>query len=110
MAILNKIKASTLMETLVATVLIVVIFVITSMTLNSIFYNTIKSRTLEIDAYLNELEYNYQHGNVSLPYQDEFYDWDIRIYKTATTANKYIVFEAVNHKLSKDIIRTVHGD
>ena len=39
MVVLKKIKASTLMETLVATVLIIVVFMAASMILNNMFLN-----------------------------------------------------------------------
>ncbi len=53
MVVLKKIKAFTLMETLVATVLIVIVFMISSMLLNNLFYNSIKDNTIAIDAHLN---------------------------------------------------------
>ena len=108
MVVLKKIRGSTLMETLVATVLIVIIFMIASMTLNSIFYNTIKSRTIEIDAYLNELQYNYQHDKIKLPYRNEYYDWDIYIHKSKHNLSEVIIFEAVHTKLNKNIIKEIN--
>ena len=63
MVILKKIKASTLMETLVASVLIVVVFMISSMILNNLFSNTIKSNTRAIEAHINELQYLYINEN-----------------------------------------------
>ena len=41
MDVLKRIKGSTLMETLVATVLIVVVFMMASLTLNALFSTTI---------------------------------------------------------------------
>ena len=45
MAVLKKIKASTLMETLIATVLVVVTFLLASMILNNLVSNAIQSDT-----------------------------------------------------------------
>ncbi|MEP3208639.1 MAG: hypothetical protein ABJN95_05595 [Maribacter sp.] len=77
MALLKKIKGSTLMETMVATVLIVVLFLMASMLLNSIFASTIKDDTQNVSARISELEYQYQHGLIALPHYETYNDWEI---------------------------------
>ncbi|WP_299524225.1 hypothetical protein [Winogradskyella sp.] len=79
MVILNKIKASTLMETLIATVLIMVIFIITSLILNNLFSNSIKHNTRSITAKLNEIEYLYINDKLSLPYYNDYNGWEIEM-------------------------------
>ena len=110
MVILKKIKASTLMETLVATVLIVVVFMISSMILNNIFSNSIKSNTREIDTYLNELEYLYKNEKLKLPYYDDFGDWKISIVTINTNSYKSVEFEAQNTITNKAKTKVIIED
>lgn len=107
MAVLKKIKASTLMETLVATVLIVVIFMISSMLLNNLFYNSIKNNTRAIDAHLNELQYLYQNEKLILSYQDDFNAWSISIVSLKENGKNTIVFDALNRNTTKTIERKI---
>jgi len=102
MVILKKIKASTLMETLVATVLIVAIFMIASMILNNLFSKTIENNTRSIDAHLNELHYLYLNEKLKIPFYEDFESWDISIENNTET----IVFEALNTKTNKTILKT----
>lgn len=108
MVVLRKIKASTLMETLVATVLIVVVFMVSSMILNNLFSNSMKNNTREIDAYLNELEYLYKNEKLTVPYQDEFKDWQIIIEKDKENQSNKILFEALNSNTNKSITKTIY--
>lgn len=108
MVVLKKVKASTLMETLVATVLIVLVFMISSMILNNLFSNSIKNNTREIDAYLNELEYLYRSEKLNIPYQDDFKDWQISVEAIKEENFNEIVFEALNINTNKSIIKTIH--
>lgn len=87
------------METLVATVIIVLIFMISSFLLNSLFNNTIKHDTNAIQAHLSELMYLSEHDQIKIPYDDEFNDWIISVEKEA----KKLVFEASH----KDLKRTI---
>jgi len=105
MVVLKKIKASTLMETLVATVLIIVVFMIASMTLNNLFANSIKNSTSDIDAYLNELEYLYHNEKLVLPYHDAFAAWNISIVAIKDTQNNTVLMNAT-HKNTKKTIET----
>jgi predicted PurR-regulated permease PerM len=107
MALLKKIKASTLMETLVANVLIVVVFMISSMILNNLFSNSIKNNTDDIDVYLNELEYLYKNEKILIPYQEEFKGWQIIIVKNRENQSN-ILFEAFNSNTNKSITKTIY--
>ncbi|AUP79699.1 hypothetical protein [Flavivirga eckloniae] len=111
MVVLKKIKASTLMETLVATVLIVIVFMISSMILNNIFSNSIKSNTREIDAYLNELEYLYKNEKLKLPYYDDLGDWKISIITLNTSSSyKSVEFEALHIITNKTKTKVIRED
>ena len=90
MAVLSKkVKASTLMETLVASVLIVIIFMVASLVLNNVLVSHTKYATDEIEAKLNELEYRAGLGQLRYPYQENHGDWDIYI-EQSTEGNKTI--------------------
>ena len=105
MVVLKKIRASTLMETLVATVLIVVVFMMASMILNNLFSNTIKSNIRGVEAHLNELNYLYLNDKLSLPYYDDYKQWEISIVLDKNNNQNIIVFEAENSKTNQNILK-----
>lgn len=110
MVVLKKVKASTLMETLVATVLIVAVFMIASLILNNLFSNSIKNSTQAIDNRLNELEYYVIHNSIQLPYKEDFESWTIYI-DTYKENNKPIIeLEAKQIDTKKEIVKTIHGN
>jgi len=106
MAILKKIKASTLMETLVATVIIIIVFVLSSMILNNVFSNSIKNNTQIIESHLNELQYLYLNEKLMIPYSETLSTWEITIDKYEFKKNRIIKFEAINTANNKSISRT----
>lgn len=105
MVVLKKIKASTLMETLVATVLLVVIFMLASLILNNLFSNTINSNTDAIDNYLNELEYLYLNEEIEVPFYDDFKNWEINMQYGKEARQKVVLLEAVNINTNQTIER-----
>lgn len=100
MAVLKKIKASTLMETLVATVLIVIVFMMASMTLNTLFANTVANNTSEVEQELLFLQYQYVNEQIQLPYSDELGDWEIMVETQDWNSKKQVIFSA-EHLLTK---------
>jgi len=106
MAVLKKIKGSTLMETLVATVLIVAIFMISSLILNNVFSNAVKNDKREISTKLNELMYLASHNKLVIPYGEEFKTWNISI-ELDTDKNGYLI-KATNQKNRKQIERSIY--
>ncbi|WP_435624311.1 hypothetical protein [Flagellimonas sp.] len=84
MAVLRKITASTLMETMVATVLIVVIFMFSSLILNTVFESRIKNTVLPIRSHLNKLEYLYANHKIEIPYNQTWEGWNITIHLVQT--------------------------
>ncbi|MEM1003022.1 MAG: hypothetical protein AAGH46_10280, partial [Bacteroidota bacterium] len=63
------------METLIATILIMVIFMLSSLILNNLFSNAIKNDTRGITAKLNQLEYECLNDEILAPYEDEYDKW-----------------------------------
>lgn len=81
MALLGKIKASTLMETMVATVLIVIIFMVSSLILNNIFLVSAKGKTQALKNRIRMVEYQVLNEQRKLPYIEEFKHWEIDVIK-----------------------------
>ncbi|MDH7445315.1 hypothetical protein [Aquimarina sp. 2201CG14-23] len=79
MVILKKIRAATLIETLTASVLIIIVFMIASLSFNNIFTNHIKRDRSTIENRIKELEYLVIHEKIRLPYTEDFDSWEIEI-------------------------------
>tara|TARA_R110002111_G_scaffold62859_1_gene103883 strand:+ start:297 stop:596 length:300 start_codon:yes stop_codon:yes gene_type:complete len=95
------------METLVATVLIVVIFMMASMILNNLFSNSIKNNTRAIEAQLSELQYLNENDKLEIPYNEDFKDWQIVVDSYKENNMTIIEFEATNSNTSKTIIKEI---
>ena len=103
MAVLKKIKASTLMETLVATVLIVVLFMTASMVLNNLFSASIQNNTYSVKQELFRLQYAYQNGVLELPYLAEIDDSQLTVKETKLQGVKGPVFLAKHMSTNQEI-------
>ncbi|MGY3793198.1 hypothetical protein [uncultured Aquimarina sp.] len=79
MVILKKIRAATLIETLTASVLIIIVFMIASLSFNNIFSNHLRSDHSAIENRIKELEYKILHENITIPYTEDFDAWEIEI-------------------------------
>ncbi len=108
MVVLKKIKGSTLMETLVSSVLIVIIFMIASMTLNNLFSNSIKNNTHGISTKIDELHYRYLKGNLSLPYISSFEKWNLSAELINENGKQRVEFEAYNSETNKRLIKVIN--
>lgn len=106
MALLKKVKSATLIETLIATVLIVVVFLIASMVINTLFFNTFHHRKEIAEARLNELEYSYLNKAIQMPYEEEIQNWDI-IITEEKEPKPYILLIATNKITKKELRRTI---
>lgn len=111
MALLKKrIKASTLMETLVATVLIVIIFMISSMLLNNLLFNNMRQNTELAQERLHVLEYQYKNGGIQLPYYEDFEPWEIKISKGDQKNKNSVMLLAENRKTGKTVTNYISGE
>lgn len=95
MVILKQIRASTLMETLVATVLIVIIFMMASMLLNSLFFSGIRNNSSGLEERITELEYSLLNGGIETPYEEEWGKWKIEVKKSNGQAGQAAIFRAL---------------
>lgn len=89
----RKITASTLMETLVATIIILVVFVAASLVLNNTFKTIVANDRFNLDNRIRFIEYKYQHNEIALPYLEDFERFEIYISKEYEEAVGYIMIE-----------------
>ena len=104
----RKLRASTLIEVLVASVLIITVFTIASLTLNNMFKSNIKSNTRVVETRMNELSYMYSHKKIDTKYQEDFNEWRIYFSRQENNNLSLITLEAVqigtNKTISKKLI------
>ncbi|WP_378185638.1 Tfp pilus assembly protein FimT/FimU [Aquimarina sp. W85] len=79
MVILKKIKGATLIETLTASVILILVFMIASLSFNTVFGNHIERNTGRIENRINELHYQYIHRKIKLPYFETYGKFEIEI-------------------------------
>ena len=103
MAVLKKIKASTLMETMVATVLIVVIFMVSSLVMNSLMASQVEANLSPIKEHVAQLEYRYLSQQLTLPYYEEWQGWEITVTSKEGISASYIAIQAVDQTSTKKV-------
>jgi len=106
MDVLKKVKASSLMEILIATVLIVVVFMIATLTINTILFSSIKKETGKIKTHLSELQYLYANNKIEIPYDDSFENWSVTLYKSKEE-DGILHVEALHSETNKIIERQI---
>lgn len=105
MVILNKLKASSLNEVIVATVIIMLVFGIAVATLGNLIINTGKQNTNGMENRLNELEYQYRNNLLKIPFAEEEENWDVDIRELKEEGEIFIEFEIKNKNNNKIINR-----
>jgi len=104
MVVLKKLRGATLMETMVATVLIVIIFVVASLVMNSLMRAKSKGNQNAVEAYLKKLEYQYSNEKLQLPYYEDWKNWEISILGQNRGEVKFI---AHNPFTKKDVVTSI---
>lgn len=107
---LKKVRGSTLVEVLVASIVIIIIFAIASMSLNNIFKSTIKSNTIQIENELNRLQYFHHHQKIGVNYSADFGDWEILVARQQENSSVTTVLQATNAKIQQKITRRLHDE
>ena len=92
------------METLVATVLIVVVFMMASMVLNGLFAGSIKGNHNGVHQELLRLQYRNQNGQLQLPYHDHMGNWELEVTEVDWPPHKRTVFRARHASGNREII------
>ncbi len=107
-ALKKKIKSATLMETLMATTIIFVVFVIASLILNNTFRTMVKNDTFALENRLELLHYQYIHKSIHLPYYESFQNFEITIQRMEEESLNYIIYSATKKTDQKQVkIRTI---
>lgn len=101
MVVLKKIRAATLIETLTASVLIIIVFMIASLSFNNIFTNHMKRDQSAIENRVRELEYLYIHDQLKLPYAEDFGVWEIQVISDKKTT--IIIYAKEGTEYSKEL-------
>jgi len=81
MVVLKKVRAATLVETLIASVLIVIVFMIASASINNVFKQTIKTNDHAYQSRIKELCYFAIHNELDFPFSEDNLKWKIEIEK-----------------------------
>jgi hypothetical protein len=105
MVVLKKVKSETLVEVIVASILVVIVFMIASLVLNNLVLNSFSKNTHPVENRLNELEYELQNGLIELPYEENYKGWDIMITTEKKDSEKELLFVASNENTTKEISR-----
>jgi hypothetical protein len=99
MVVLKKIRASSLVETLTASVIIVVIFMIASFSFNNVFLNTIKSDDEQLTNRIQEIKYFTRYESIKFPFYEEREYWII----SAEQKPDAVYFEVQNLRNKKEM-------
>jgi ABC-type polysaccharide/polyol phosphate export permease len=90
----KKILASTLMETLVATSIILIVFVVASLILMNTFKSVVQRDTFSVQNRLEVLQYLNAHKKITLPYDETFEAYEIAIETTQEEGIQYTIYQA----------------
>ena len=103
----KKLKASSLVEVIIATVIIIIIFAIVTLTLNNIIRNTYRTKTDDINNHLNKIVYLYEYGKIQTPFQEYYNDWEIQTNNEKQNNINYLVFTSTHQKSKKEISKRI---
>lgn len=98
MAVLIKVKAGTLIETIVASVLLVLVFAIGSLVVSNVLKSTINQDRTSIIYELEKLEYRYLHDDLEVPYAERFQSFEIQV-SELEGAVVFEAYELIEHRL-----------
>lgn len=105
MAILKKVKASSLNEVLVATIIIVLIFGIAMTILSNLLKGIHKRENYEQHTELNELIYKYNNTSLIIPYKSNNSKFEYQIYIEKWNSKKWVSFEVTSKKTNKALTK-----
>ena len=92
------------METMVATVLIVIIFMVASLVMNSLIAAKSKGGDGQvIREHLKKLEYQYLNQQIEIPYAEQWENWEITVLEDEKQAIKTIELKAIEELSNKQV-------
>lgn len=106
MVILKKLKAATLIETLTASVIIIVVFMVASLSFNNVFMNSLKSDNVLLENRMREIDYFSGNKKILFPFYEEKEYWII----TGEKRPGEIYFEIENLRNSKKSVLIIKQD
>lgn len=106
MALLKKIKGATLLETVIASVIVLIVFVVATATINNVFYSAVVNNTLVFENRVNKLYYLTLHKQFTLPFYENTPDWEISIEES----NSNILLSATLKKNNMQLQHTLSDE
>lgn len=91
-----QVKGSSLIETLIATIIVMIVFGIAMMSVTNILENTVKNSTSAIDIELNKLMYQYHHDLIKVPDTIDYGLWKVDVKTVKEGTLTYVTFEAMH--------------
>ena len=96
-----KVRGSSLVETLVATVIIMLVFGIAMFSITNILERTVKHSTSYIDSQLQKLIYQFHNDLLQVPDVIEQGDWEIEVKRVEEGEIRTISLKAIHKKTKK---------
>lgn len=81
------------METLVATSIIIIVFVIASLVLNNTFRSIAQRDAFSVTNRVEKLLYLYRNDKVNLPYEESTNDYELTLERVTVEGIKYVQIE-----------------
>lgn len=94
-----------MIETIIASVIIVLVFSMAILILHAVFKHKISNNTSHLNNHIYELEYRIQHKNIVIPYQETFENWEITIQQVQENLSPWIVCKAEHVKTKKIVLK-----
>lgn len=98
--LIAKVKSSSLIETVVATVIIIVVFTIASLTLTTVMSGITKSNTFKVQNRLDFLFYKIDNEQLELPYEENYDQFTLELFPLDEEDIKSVILKAT-HKEGK---------
>ncbi|MGY0407930.1 MAG: hypothetical protein ACWIPJ_06200 [Polaribacter sp.] len=99
----RKFKASSLTEILIATIILVLIFAISLVTLNNIMMSSVRKDTQTMETKVEKLIYQYKNKQLKIPVSYTEGKFTISIRKIAQNEIQFIEFSITNSNSKKTI-------
>ncbi len=105
MALLKKLKSATLIEALVATIIIIIIFMISSLILNNLLATSFSKNTHGVENRIHEIIYSFDNNKFKLPYNEEYEQWDIEVFSEGNENIPLLFCRAVHKDSKREVIK-----
>jgi len=102
-----KIKASSITETIVATTIIIIVFVIVTFSLSNVLQNRVENDTSLIESKINELVYQNRFEKIKTPTSFNEGKWTVNVFREKENDVNFIIFEALKIKSKKRISKKI---